>query len=486
MENNDILKNNKIVIGYDTRQYSYTFSNICGKVLNKLGFKIIVFKGYTQTPMLSFMIKKLKCIGGIMITASHNPYNYNGIKLYNSDGGQLTNEQSKMFKKIFNKEYDYFETDKGIYIPEKINKKYYLKYYQTLEKLCLFGNDYNNYNIIVSPLHGTSIKYIDIIFQKLKYNYQIPDSQNIVDPLFSTIKSPNPEEIESFKESLKLSKKVKADLILAIDPDSDRIGALCFNNKNGLYYHMNGNEVAAIIFYFLCENNFYNANILNDKMFFVTTIVSNDLIEKIGKDYNVDCFRVLTGFKNINEKLISLAKENYSFVLAFEESCGYLALDSVGDKDAFQGAILIVEALKYYKKKNISLYNLLQNLYKKYGYYIDKQITYRIVNQNNISYIMDNFRNIIKNTEMFNIYKFCDYYEGKEYDNNMTYIKDTEYKNENIIKVYFDKESWFAVRPSGTEPKVKIYISSVDKSKEKAMMKLKLIEEKINMCINER
>ena len=249
---------------------------------------------------------------------------------------------------------------------------------------------------------------------------------------------------------------------------------------------MNGNEVAAIIFYFLCENNFYNANILNDKMFFVTTIVSNDLIEKIGKDYNVDCFRVLTGFKNINEKIISLSKDNYSFVFAFEESCGYLALDSVGDKDAFQGAILLVEALKYYKKKNISLYNLLQNLYKKYGYHIDKQITYRIVNQNNISYIMDNFRNIIKNTEMFNIYKFCDYYEGKEYDNNMTYIKDTEYKNENIIKVYFEKESWFAVRPSGTEPKVKIYISSVDKSKEKAMMKLKLIEEKINMCINER
>lgn len=473
-----------VVIGYDTRLYSKYFAELSSKILLDMNIKVYIFPSFIPTPILSFAIKKLNCDGGIMITASHNPYNYNGIKLYNKSGGQITNSENKEFMEGFIE--GFYKKRKRISLrkAEKIKKQLYVDYIKMLESLKKNTTEYDDYKIVFSPLHGTSIGIIEKVFKKLDYSYIITNSQNNPDPYFRTVSIPNPEFPFVFKEGLKVLEKHNGDICVCFDPDSDRLGAVCCDrvNKDEFYnYYFTGNEIAALLIYYLLDNNIYNLSSYKNCVI-ITTIVSSDLPKKIAESYGVETITTLTGFKNINEE-IDLLSKNKKFLFAYEESNGYLMLDTVRDKDAFQACILLVEAGKYYKQKNISLTSLINYIYSKYGYYCDKSLSFINEDISSVNKLMSFFRSSFLRNTSLKIIKYIDVYNGTGYDVLLDNYFNVSFNKENVMKFYLEDDVWFAVRPSGTEPKIKVYIYSHSSSKVDAINKMKKVEKEINDII---
>ena len=477
---NKIKKKNKsAVIAYDSRKFSKEFAIQAAKIFSANNIKSYIFSNLRPTPQLSFAVRELKSSCGIVITASHNPKEYNGYKVYWKDGGQIIyphdqniiNEVNKIdnFSKI-----NFNENKKLIYqIDEKMDKKYIKR----IKKLSLQNNSKSDLKIIFSSLHGTGITQVPNALKAFGFkNILIVKKQEKPDSEFSTVISPNPEEIDALSLGIEELKKENGDILLATDPDSDRVGvAIKIDNKIKI---LNGNQIATLIIYYTL--NKLKKNNLKKPPFIAKTIVTSPIIDKIAKHYDVSCYSTLTGFKYIAELIENNKKEK--FIAGGEESYGYLVDDFVRDKDAIISSAVICEITNWGKSKGKFLTDILENIYNFHGLFIEKLYTIKmegIYGLKKINKIMENYRKNPPN-KIFNdnVIKIIDY--EKQSKNSIIKSKS------NVIQIFSKNNYILTLRPSGTEPKIKFYFSVNGINYKKNKLKLsKLIDKEILKIKNE-
>lgn len=501
---NYINKNNKdskgVAIAYDSRNMSEEFSKWTALCLNANGIKTYRFESLRPTPELSFAVRKLNCIAGIVITASHNPSEYNGYKVYWEDGAQIVypvdqeimNEVKEVrdFSTIKDMELS-LATKQGLY--NEIGKKIDDEYIEELKKLVLnrdiIKTEQDKLKIVYTPLHGTGNVPVQRILKELgfKHVYVVPEQEK-PDGKFPTVTYPNPEDKKAFKLALELAEKIDADIVLATDPDADRLGVYAKDIKTGKYMPFTGNMSGLLIAeYELSQKK--EQGILPKNGAVIKTIVSSNMADAITKEYNVKLIEVLTGFKYIGEQIKLFEKEkNYTYLFGYEESYGCLIGTHARDKDAIVAVMALCEAAAYYKSKNITLWDQMINIYEKYGYYAESQISITmkgIDGAEKISAILEKLRkNPPKKVGEYNVIENRDYNSGiiKNYETNKEYK--TELPKSNVLYYKLDNCSWCCVRPSGTEPKIKFYIGIKGRSMEDAEKKLKDLEDAIKMLEN--
>ena len=454
--------NIKVVLAYDCRNNGVLYSKVVSNVLSANGIICYVFKDIRPTPQLSFAIKKLNAQCGIMLTASHNPPEYNGYKVYWSDGGQIVPPIDKNLIEIINStkyEEINFKSEKK-YIT-KISKNFDNKFIEASTKSVKFKVlNQENLKITFSSLHGTSIKILPDLMKKEGFkNFNIVDIESQPDGNFGKLSSPNPEDPKSFKESLKLANKTDSDIVIVTDPDADRLGIAIRNNDKKLVL-LNGNQTMVIFTDFLL-NQLRLKKKLNKNYFVATTIVSTPLMSKIAENYGVDCKITLTGFKWIS-KLISENK-NIKFIGGGEESYGYLVGDLIRDKDAITSSLLACKIAAYLKNQNKSIFDYLISIYKKYGLYKEKLISIEKKGKKGneeINNLMNFYRKY--KSEYLGKYQILvkeDYESGFSTNLKSTKKNKLNLPRTNLLRFIFNDGSILSIRPSGTEPKIKLYIS---------------------------
>lgn len=465
-----------VVISRDVRHMSKEFAEITASVLAANSIKVYIHKDITPTPVLSYSIRKLKTISGVMITASHNPKQYNGYKAYWEEGSQILDNIANQILDNMNKVGDFSNVktmdfneaiDKGII--EWIDESLIDSYINDVLSLTIEDEDLDkDVSIVYSPLNGTGNKLVRRILKERGFtNVHVVKEQENPDPDFTTVGYPNPEDPKAFEYSIKLGKEVNADILLATDPDADRT-ALEVRDENGEYIFLNGNKIGALLANYILSRLHANNKLPKDGAI-VKSIVTGDLSKVVAKEYGVECIDVLTGFKNIfaPANLWDQTKEK-TFIYGFEESIGYNYGTFVRDKDAVSSSMMISEMTAFYKKQGKSLLDVLRELYDKYGYYGDKLISIVLEGADGqalISRIMEDYRNNpIKEIGDLKLEKIIDY----KFD-------ETGLPKSNVLKYIYDDGSWFVVRPSGTEPKIKLYIYSVAKDQNEGDEKIKEI-----------
>lgn len=454
--------NIKVVLAYDCRNNGVLYSKVVSNVLSANGIICYVFRDIRPTPQLSFAIKELNAQCGIMLTASHNPPEYNGYKVYWSDGGQIVPPIDKNLIEIINStkyEEINFKSEKK-YIT-KISKNFDNKFIEASTKSVKFKVlNQENLKITFSSLHGTSIKILPDLMKKEGFkNFNIVDIESQPDGNFGKLSSPNPEDPKSFKESLKLANKTDSDIVIVTDPDADRLGIAIRNNNKKLVL-LNGNQTMVIFTDFLL-NQLRLKKKLNKNYFVATTIVSTPLMSKIAENYGVDCKITLTGFKWIS-KLISENK-NIKFIGGGEESYGYLVGDLIRDKDAITSSLLACKIAAYLKNQNKSIFDYLISIYKKYGLYKEKLISIEKKGKKGneeINNLMNFYRKY--KSEYLGKYQILvkeDYESGFSINLKSTKKNKLNLPRTNLLRFIFNDGSILSIRPSGTEPKIKLYIS---------------------------
>ena len=470
---NKVFQTNiSVAIAYDSRKFSKEFAQWSAKVFSANKIKVYLFSELRPTPELSFAIRKLKCNCGIVITASQE---YNGYKVYWKDGGQITNPHDKLILNEINKlndinQINISKNNKNIsLLNDKIDKEYIKK----IKSLSLYNNLNSNLKIIYTPIHGTGITQVPNALKAFGFSkIIITKSQKKPDPNFSTVNSPNPEEYEALKEGIKDLKKNKADILLATDPDGDRVGVAIYDNNE--IKLLNGNQLASLIVYYtllkLKENKKLPVN-----GFIAKTIVTTNLIDKIAANYKVNCYSTLTGFKNIAQLIKK--KKNEKFIAGGEESYGYLVGDFTRDKDAIISSAVICEIANWANSKNKNLNGILNDIYSKYGFYLEKLFTIKlegIEGINSINNIMENYRNNPpKNIYNLKVNKIIDYMKNK----NNPAINNKS----NVIQLITKNNSSITIRPSGTEPKIKFYFSINSKDINNKKFLENLVNKEINL-----
>ena len=472
-------KNKSAVIAYDSRKFSKKFAIQTAKIFSANNIKSYIFSNLRPTPQLSFAVRELNSSCGIVITASHNPKEYNGYKVYWKDGGQITfphdqnivNEVNKLdnFSKVN------FDEKKGLIC--QIDKEMDNKYIKRIKKLSLQNNSLSDLKIIFTSLHGTGITQVPNVLKAFGFkNILIVKKQEKPDPEFSTVISPNPEERDALSLGIKELKKENGDILLATDPDSDRVGvAIKTNNEIKI---LNGNQLATLIIYYTL--NKLNKNNLKKPPFIAKTIVTSPIIDKIAKHYDVACYSTLTGFKFIAELIKNNKKEK--FIAGGEESYGYLVDDFVRDKDAIISSAVICEITNWAKSKGKSLDDILEDIYKLHGLFIEKLYTIKMDGINGlkkIHKIMEDYRTNPP-YKIFNddVIKIIDYMKIQK--NSIIQSKS------NVIQMISKNNFLMTLRPSGTEPKIKFYFSVNGINNKKNKLKLsKLIDKEILKIKNE-
>lgn len=462
-----------VVIAHDNRHMSKEFALESVKVLGAYGIKSYLFTDLRPTPELSFAVRYLNALSGIVVTASHNPPNYNGYKIYDEYGCQYTPRYADKIIEYVNKTGDIFSiktldvsqlVSRGLleYIDKDIDKAYL-----DLVKSVAINKDIDKkIKIVFTPLHGTSGYLGTRLLKEEGYDVYPVEEQMVNDPNFSTVKLPNPEEKSAFELAIKLGEKLKADLLIATDPDADRLGIAVLNDNE--YLLLNGNQTGALLIYYILTEK-KRLGTLPKKGVVFNTIVTSDLGAKIARSYNMDIISTLTGFKFIGEQARYLEKEDREFVFGYEESYGYVVNDGVRDKDSLQATILISEAANYYlTKESKTLYDKLLEIYDQYGYYLEGLKNIHLLGkegQDKIARIMDYFRNNPpQEINGHEIIKIEDFELSKRYVNKK--VETIDLDKSNVLKYYLDNESWFVLRPSGTEPKLKIYAGVIGNSLE--------------------
>lgn len=477
-----------VAISYDSRKMSDEFSMQTALILNANGIKTYLFESLRPVPELSFAIRQLKCTAGIMITASHNPPKYNGYKVYWDDGSQIISPRDKDiiakvrgitdFKEIktMNREE---AIEKGLF--NVIGKEMDDKFINKLKSLVLnpeiVKEQGKKLKIVYTPLHGTGNTIAERLLNELGFEnvYVVPE-QAKPDGNFPTVDYPNPEDKKAFKLALELAEKVDADVVLATDPDADRLGIYAKDAKTGEYMTYTGNMSALLIAEYRISQMKEKGILPADGMF-ITTIVSSDLAKAIAKYYNLECIEVLTGFKNIGAVIKKAEeKKDKTYVFGFEESYGCLIGEYARDKDGISAVMSLCEAAAYYKSKGLTLWDQMMNIYEKYGYYKEAQISIVLEGAEGaekIKAMMSNMRN--KDIEQIGDYKVIKF---KDVDRD--YVKDmitgeesnTGLPKSNVLYYELENNSWCCVRPSGTEPKIKLYIGIKGENMENANEKL--------------
>ena len=453
-----------ISISYDSRIKSDVFSKTAAEVFAANGIKVFIYKELMPTPCLSYAVRELHTSGGIMVTASHNPAKYNGYKVYGNDGCQITTEAAaEILSEInnidpFKTKHSSFEENVKSGMIEYIDDELITKFINRVkEESVLFGEEIDkNVKIVYSPLHGTGLKPVTRILKETGYkNVVVVKEQEEPDGDFTTCPYPNPEIKEAMALGMEYAKKENADLLIATDPDCDRVGIAIRNGED--YVLMSGNQVGVLLLDYVCSQRVKH-NKMPANQVYVKTIVTTDMANKVAENYGVAHKDVLTGFKYIGEQILFLEKKHQetAYILGFEESYGYLSGSYVRDKDAVNGSFLIVEMFAYYKSKGISLLDKLNELYKKYGYYSNYLNSYEFEGAQGfkkMNDIMEFFRNKVKELDGVKIQEIKDYDKGIE-----------GLPRSNVLKLIFANGDSVVVRPSGTEPKLKIYISLCGKS----------------------
>ena len=462
-----------VAISYDSRRMSDEFSLQTALILNANGIKTYLFESLRPVPELSFAVRELGATAGIMITASHNPPKYNGYKVYWDDGSQIVAPRDKDIINKVRSITDFKEIktiskedaiQKGLF--NVIGKEMDDKYIETLKNKILnpeiVRKQGKDLKIVYTPLHGTGNTIAERLLNELGFKnvYVVPE-QAKPDGNFPTVDYPNPEDKKAFKLALELAQKVDADVVLATDPDADRLGIYAKDTKTGEYMPYTGNMSALLIAEYRISQ-MKEKGVLPEDGMFITTIVSSDLAKAIAANYNLECIEVLTGFKNIGA-VMKKAEENHdkTYVFGFEESYGCLIGDYARDKDGIAAVMSLCEAAAYYRSKGITLWDQMNNIYEKYGYYKEDQVSIVLEGAEGaekIKEMMTDMRN--KNVEQIGKYKVLCF---KDIDND--YVKDmvtgeeskTGLPKSNVLYYQLENNSWCCVRPSGTEPKIKLY-----------------------------
>lgn len=463
-------KQSKVAIGYDSRIKSSLFAKEAAAVLASNGIEVLFYKELMPVPCVSYAVRECKCQAGIMITASHNPSKYNGYKVYGNDGCQITSvAANKITKeislvnpfKVKSKKFKECVKSKAInYIDEEI----VTRYIETVKKESVLGkkNIDKNVKIIYSPLNGAGLVPVTRILKESGYkNVKVVRKQQKPNGKFPTCPYPNPEIKEAMELGIKYAKKYNADILVATDPDCDRVG-IAVKDKND-FVLLTGNQVGTLLLNYICELRQFNKTMPKEPHA-VKTIVTSDMVDEVAKFYKVKLHSVLTGFKYIGDVINNLKKvgKEDSYILGFEESYGYLTGTHVRDKDGVNGVFMIVEMFAYYKSKNISLVEKLNELYKKFGYYLNKLDTFTFEGASGfkkMQEIMASFRKKMSDIAGIKVIKTNDY--NKCIDGLPA---------SDVIKFYLSGGSTVTIRPSGTEPKLKLYCSIKAKDEEKAML----------------
>lgn len=468
-ENGTEAKRRGVVIAYDSRHWSEEFALEAAKTLGAYGIKSYVFQEMRPTPELSFAVRYLRAYAGITITASHNPAEYNGYKVYGKDGAQLpptasdvivthmNNIENKLLLKVKD-ERELLSLNLVSYVGENLDQVY-LVYVKGLQ----LNNDgvKTNLHIVYTPLHGTGQTLVPQALQNVGFQHiTIVNEQKNPDPNFSTLSSPNSEEAQAFQLAIQYGKEKAADLLLATDPDADRLGVAVKNNS-GEYVLLTGNQMGALLLHYMLSQK-QEKGVFPDNSVILKTIVTLELGRAIAEDYGVQTVDTLTGFKYIAEKIEEYKREGMkTFQFGYEESYGYLIGDFVRDKDAVQAAVMIVEAAAYYKQQGMTLYDGLTQLYETYGYYKESLTSFTLKGKDGaeqISRIVNRFReHPLTEIAGVAVEKIEDYQSRKRTNLLTAQQERMNLPSSNVLKFWLQDGSWCAIRPSGTEPKVKFY-----------------------------
>jgi phosphoglucomutase len=491
-------KKRGVVIAYDSRHFSPEFAMEAAKTIATRGIQTYVFDSLRPTPELSFAVRHLHAFSGIVVTASHNPPEYNGYKVYGSDGGQLPPEGADIIIAKVNEienelliEVDDQKAlmDKGLItmIGPEVDQAY-------VEKLLTISENPNmsdevDVKIVFTPLHGTGNLPVRNGLKALKYQHvNVVKEQELPDPEFSTVKSPNPEEHAAFALAIEEGNEIGADLLIATDPDADRLG-IAVKNDEGEYVVLTGNQTGAILLHYILSQKKEKGTLPKNGIM-LKTIVTSELGREIANSFGVETLDVLTGFKFIGEKIKEYETSGeYKFLFGYEESYGYLIGDFCRDKDAVQAALMATEVTAYYKKQGLSLYQALLSIFEKYGFYQEGLRSLTLKGKDGAELIaktLSSFRaNPIKELNGSKVIAVEDYLtstrteaDGEE--------KTIQLPQSNVIKYYFEDGTWICLRPSGTEPKVKFYFSVYSNSLSDSKHKLNSFETKFMELVDQK
>ena len=492
-------KKRGVAIAYDSRHFSPEFAFESAQVLAAHGIKAYVFESLRPTPELSFAVRYLNAFSGIMITASHNPKEFNGYKVYGSDGGQMPPADAAALTDYIRAIEDPFtialadrdqaEQEGLIEVIGQTIDDEYLKEVKTVtinqELIDSFGRDMK---IVYTPLHGTGEMLTRKALAQAGFEaVEVVESQATADPDFSTVASPNPESQAAFALAEELGRELAADVLLATDPDADRVGVE-IRQADGSYWNLSGNQIGALIAKYILEAH-KEAGTLPENAALAKSIVSTELVTKIAESYGATMFNVLTGFKFIAEKIQEFEENhNYTYMFGFEESFGYLIKPFVRDKDAIQAVLMVAEIAAYYRSRGLTLADGIDEIFKEYGYFAEKTISITLSGKDGaeqIKTIMAKFRDQAPKTfNQTEIAVFEDFANQTKTDANGN-VTSLATPPSDVLKYTLADDSWFAVRPSGTEPKIKFYIATVGETLDEANLKIAAIEAEINDFIKE-
>ncbi len=485
---NSVTENGKVAIAYDSRIKSDVFARDAAAILAANGIKVYIYSELMPTPMLSFAVRHLKCDAGIVVTASHNPAKYNGYKAYGNDGCQLGLEAADYVLSIMNS-VDIFDGVKRVDFDEALaeGKIEYIgqdvidAYLDAVESRRVnLDLDMSSLNVVYTPLHGSGNKPVRAILSKIgATNVTVVPEQELPNGNFPTAPYPNPEIRQAFECALKLAETVKPDLLLATDPDADRVGIAI--PKNGEYRLFSGNEVGALLLEYILKCRKVNGTLPQNPVA-VKTIVTSDVCARIAEDYGCELRDVLTGFKFIGEQIAMLEADGEAdrYVFGFEESYGYLAGTYVRDKDAVIAAMLICEMVAYYKSLDKNLIDVLDELYSKYGYYYCSQKSFTCEGQAGMKPIADIMERLAQNPPSeiggLKVARFDNLNKAESLDIASGKISAINLPKSNVLGFYFADGSSLIVRPSGTEPKIKLYLSAVGATDAEAVAERETLE----------
>lgn len=495
----DDAKKRGVAIAYDSRHFSPEFAFESAQVLAAHGIQSYVFESLRPTPELSFAVRHYNAIAGIMVTASHNPKEFNGYKVYGEDGGQMPPADANALTEYIRAIKDPFavaladlEESKASGLIKVLGEETDVQYLEELKDINInpdlikeFGRDMK---IVYTPLHGTGEMLARRALAQAGFeSVEIVESQATADPDFSTVASPNPESQAAFALAEELGRKVNADVLLATDPDADRVGVEV-RQADGSYWNLSGNQIGALLAKYILEAH-KQAGTLPANAALCKSIVSTELVTKIAESYGASMFNVLTGFKFIAEKIQEFEDtHNHTYMFGFEESFGYLIKPFVRDKDAIQAVLLVAEIAAYYRSRGLTLADGIDEIFKEYGYFAEKTISVTLSGKDGaeqIKAIMAKFRdNAPSQFNNTDIALFEDFalQTATDKDGKVTALTTPP---SDVLKYTLADDSWFAVRPSGTEPKIKFYIATVGETLAIAEEKIANIEAEINAFVGE-
>lgn len=482
-----------VVISYDTRRFSLEFAKKAAEVLSAAGIKAHLFDNVHPVPMCSYAIRRLNAFAGIMITASHNPKEYNGYKVYGEDGAQMSPEDTAVVVKYINAIEDYFSVKcDNLVFPEIINGLDNVKindfvtiigksvdedYYAEISKLSLSPEAVKKYGknlkLVYTPIHGSGYIPVTTVLDRMGINVTCVKEQTKFDTEFSTVPIPNPENPQTLKMGIELGNEIGADVVIGTDPDCDRMG-LAVRDDTGTFRLLNGNQIGALLLDYIITR-LTESGTMPKNPAVVKTIVTTTLADRIAKAANVKVFNVLTGFKFIGEKIKEWEKSGeYTFLFGYEESYGYLRGTHARDKDAVVASMLTAEMVCYYESVGKGLYKRLIELFDKFGYYREEvaSIAYKgVTAMSDMSAAMSALRaKTIRSLAGYDVFAVSDYLKGVTVNENGT-KKPTNLPESDVLKFILENEQFVCVRPSGTEPKLKIYVLCYDADAEKAKIK---------------